>query len=643
MKKLKVQIYLIAILIIASLFAPLAYAEKQNEYSTSHLQFNDSQVNVDIQKGFSLVPDNDYYQIPIGSIIYYSSNGTTRVFDSKGIQLLIVNDSNTQKIPTSTGDRLASSIIQIPSGSLIKESASSTEVILSNESILSVLYGKNLSSENEKSSSSKNIVQLDNPLTGYIEKVNYFPVNNLGYFIANWTLPSSPPNPGFGVQTELWNGISPTVIGPGPYRSLIQPVTSWTRSNHWQSYVTYVNSYNTYFETPTFGSDVGDAINGEMRWFPSISRWRIIVWDYTKNLAQSNISVEAPEITKNNLEVMCVLEGHNIAGNSDLPGSMTFNDIQLKTDIYGSPISFNWYPSEDPTFQALLHTLHADAPSQSRATLFTNGDKIGTFNNGNWKLDYNLDGISDMPFTFGTTGDIPIIGDWDTGGRDGIAYFTPSTGYWHFDYQHNGLEDKSFRYGGATDRIIKGDWDGDERDGIAIFRPSTGYWYFDYNLDGVVDKSFRYGGSTDQIIAGNWWVHGTDGIAIFRPSTGYWYFDYNLDGVIDKQYRYGGVGDQIIKGDWDGDGKDGIAIFRTSTGYWYFDYNLDGVVDKSFRYGGSTDIIIKGDWDGDGKDGIAIYRPSTQYWYFDYNLDGVVDYSFRFGTSSDTPIVGKWY
>ncbi len=332
---------------------------------------------------------------------------------------------------------------------------------------------------------------------------------------------------------------------------------------------------------------------------------------------------------------------------------------------YGMILADNgapWYISgvpDDRWDNDDLHTLHqlkgSDFEAVDSSSLIINQNsgkalansvisnlpgRIGIFRNGTWYLDYNSDSLYEKRLKFGTTGDVPVVGDWQGTGRDGIAIFRPSTGYWYFDNNLDGISDKNFRYGGITDKIITGNWT--VRDGIAIFRPSTGYWYFDYNLDGVVDKSFRYGGSTDQIIKGDWQGTGRDGIAIFRPSTGYWYFDYNLDGVVDKSFRYGGSTDQIIKGDWQGTGRDGIAIFRPSTGYWYFDYNLDGVVDKSFRYGGSTDQIIKGDWQGTGRDGIAIFRPSTGYWYFDYNLDGVVDKSFRYGGSTDTVIVGRW-
>ena len=140
-------------------------------------------------------------------------------------------------------------------------------------------------------------------------------------------------------------------------------------------------------------------------------------------------------------------------------------------------------------------------------TTTNNSLKIGIYTGGIWCLDDNGDwifSIDDTTFHFGKTGDVPIVGDWQGTGNDGIAIFRPSTGYWYFDYNLDGIVDQSFRYGKSGDQIIAGDWNGDGTDGIAIFRPSTGYWYFDYNLNGIVDTSFRYGGNTEKIVIGNW-------------------------------------------------------------------------------------------------------------------------------------------
>ena len=68
-----------------------------------------------------------------------------------------------------------------------------------------------------------------------------------------------------------------------------------------------------------------------------------------------------------------------------------------------------------------------------------------------------------------------IKGDWDGDGKDGIAIFRPSTGYWYFDYNLDGIVDKSFRYGSNGDTPLIGDWNGDGTVDAGVFRSSTGY------------------------------------------------------------------------------------------------------------------------------------------------------------------------
>ena len=126
----KFRVPIIAFVITVVLIVSFVNAEVQNAPSiknqVSRLQFNDSQETIDIQNGFSLTPGVGLFQIPYGSIIYHSSDGITRVFDSNGTQILIANDTDSQKITTSAGDFFATSILQVPSGTLIKENREST-------------------------------------------------------------------------------------------------------------------------------------------------------------------------------------------------------------------------------------------------------------------------------------------------------------------------------------------------------------------------------------------------------------------------------------------------------------------------------------------------------------------------------------
>jgi hypothetical protein len=93
---------------------------------------------------------------------------------------------------------------------------------------------------------------------------------------------------------------------------------------------------------------------------------------------------------------------------------------------------------------------------------------------------------------------IPIIK------KVGVGIFRPATGNWYLDTNGNGIYDITVHFGTTGDIPMPGDYNGDGLTDLAVFRPSSGYWYFDYNRDGTVDNSFRYGGSTDIPISGIW-------------------------------------------------------------------------------------------------------------------------------------------
>ena len=98
---------------------------------------------------------------------------------------------------------------------------------------------------------------------------------------------------------------------------------------------------------------------------------------------------------------------------------------------------------------------------------------IGTFENGQWKLDVNGDGefdYADTYATFGKTGDVPVVGDWDGDGVEQIAIYRSGT--WIVDSNQNhqiDATDLTFQHGGELDQPVVGDWDGDGRDEPALF------------------------------------------------------------------------------------------------------------------------------------------------------------------------------
>ena len=99
-------------------------------------------------------------------------------------------------------------------------------------------------------------------------------------------------------------------------------------------------------------------------------------------------------------------------------------------------------------------------------SIMASNDNIGVFRNGPWYLDYNGNrawdpASGDVSFWFGTSGDLPIAGDWNGDGKDEIGVFR--NGPWYLDYNGNrdwdpASGDVSFWFGTSGDKPVAGYW-----------------------------------------------------------------------------------------------------------------------------------------------------------------------------------------
>ena len=85
---------------------------------------------------------------------------------------------------------------------------------------------------------------------------------------------------------------------------------------------------------------------------------------------------------------------------------------------------------------------------------------IGVFRpgNGNWYLDTTRTGVVNTMFHFGTTGDIPLIGDWDNNHSTDIGVFRVGNGNWYLDTTKTGVVNTSFHFGTSGDSPLLGKW-----------------------------------------------------------------------------------------------------------------------------------------------------------------------------------------
>lgn len=216
---------------------------------------------------------------------------------------------------------------------------------------------------------------------------------------------------------------------------------------------------------------------------------------------------------------------------------------------------------------------------------------------GRWFLRNALtSGIATTEYNFGgSSGDIPVFGDWNGDGVKTPGVYRPSTGTWFLKNTNvEGPADITFQFGSNTDRTpVAGNWDGVNGDSIGFYRGGT--WILrNTNSTGAADATFNYGLSTDQEVVGDWDGNGTDTVGVFRSSTGHWFErNTNSAGGTDTEFAYGTTGDTPLAGDWNRDGVDTPAIYRSSAGTWHLrNFNSTGSGDISFSYGLSTDTAL---------------------------------------------------
>jgi subtilisin len=266
----------------------------------------------------------------------------------------------------------------------------------------------------------------------------------------------------------------------------------------------------------------------------------------------------------------------------------------------GAPITFNTNPGTG-TISVTVPRLQLDTALRDYGNINT----IGIFrpSTANFYLRYtNTTGVADKTITFGTSTDLPIVGDWNGDGietpglyRNGLFILSDNT-------SNPASATYNFALGIAGDTPIVGDWDGDGKDGVGVFRPSNGLIYTRNTLTtGFADFTMVLGIPGDVGLAGDWNGDGKDSPGVYRPSNGVFYLTNQLCncGVFaDSTVSFGLIGDQPFVGDWNGDGMTGLGAYRSSNGLTYLrnNPNTAGFADYTFVFGSNQDKALGGAW-----------------------------------------------
>jgi hypothetical protein len=329
----KIGVVLLALLLAAMAMVPMVSAGEQtmsvDNFSLAVLKPNDAQQGVVIQNGFSISTGDNARVIPVGSIIQHSENGITRVFDSEGKQLLLSKDSDSPKVLTPAGYVSAVDVNQIPDGSYVQENTNGiTHVYLNDKRILTIISSNKTSQKNVPVPSTN----------GWVEESFARGIPQLGQFIADWNVPSSPPNKTTGAVDFLFNAIQPS-----DNSGIVQPVLEYNHegTHQWTGAAWYGDRNGQYYRSNPFTTAVGHTIRGTLGWNTKLNRWNIIVQDLNTGGSTSNFSTNAPNIGTNNVQAFCALEGWYINNDNDISGKTTFTNMRFR-DVNLNPVSFSW-------------------------------------------------------------------------------------------------------------------------------------------------------------------------------------------------------------------------------------------------------------------------------------------------------------
>jgi hypothetical protein len=212
---------------------------------------------------------------------------------------------------------------------------------------------------------------------------------------------------------------------------------------------------------------------------------------------------------------------------------------------------------------------------------------------------------------FGTSGDIPVVGDWNNNnGYDSIGVYIPGNpSYFCLRVSNtSGPCDAAFPFGTSGDIPIVGDWTGKGYDTIGVYIPQYGFFCLrNSNSSGPCDISFTLGGPGDVPVVGDWTGEGFNTVGVYIPQYGFFCLrNSNSGGLCDISLNFGGIGDIPVTGDYTdlvtphtelNIVNDTIGVWISSIGYFCLrNHNYTGPCDVATAFGSGSDIPLVGHW-----------------------------------------------
>lgn len=259
MKTLKIGIILLALLLAAMVTVPMVNAKTidVDKIQLPTLQINTTQQNTVITGALSPISGTDIYTVPIGSIIHNDADGTTRVFDYQGKQILVTTDAISAKVSTPQGLQPATNVHPVPQGASVLRSktAKNTTYILNKNGDLIMTVIDDATPQNTVSPLTQTLLN-----SWWLAWATGTP-SQVTELQSEWYTPT-PPSPGSTFALAIFNGLETSNM-------ILQPVLQWNydlSSDSWSMASWLYTNSNGEYPSSMVNVNQGDLIQGTLQY-----------------------------------------------------------------------------------------------------------------------------------------------------------------------------------------------------------------------------------------------------------------------------------------------------------------------------------------------------------------------------------------
>jgi hypothetical protein len=328
-------------------------------------------------------------EIPEGSIIQYSGDEVTRVFNEEGTEISYMVDSEAESVQTPDGSIVpATHVITVPSGSSIYSVGNNDYITYKGEVI-----GTLTNTDESVSSSLEDSMYPSGTSPSWVMWAETDDISDIGIFNSSWIVPSSPDFSDDSHCNIIFNGLQPS-DGNG----IIQPVIGYNFNGHDSQNIEWRHNWtgsawanirdtDNYVKSEGIYLEEGDTVVGTM--FPSLlnNTWTTILLDQDTSGLTFNVTSFSITFDPDSVRAVNTYEAYNryliLNGyytywpmarlpydNTMKPSDIFFTSNEI-LDLNYSQLSVNWNENYKPMGHPNLTGLDVEIDQSSATTPIT--------------------------------------------------------------------------------------------------------------------------------------------------------------------------------------------------------------------------------------------------------------------------------